>query len=439
MPDMQVTHGHAAMADGSSRRDNMRHDDRDSGGQAVNAISKGPVNWDPYNQTYFKNPYPTYRRLRAEAPVYYNAEYDFYALTRFDDCQRMLMDRDSFVSRHGNLLEFIGAKNVYPSGMFIYEDPPLHAQHRSILTRVFTPKKMAALEPQIRDYCARTLDRFADGGAFDFIEHLGAEMPIRVIGMLLGIPDEDLKEVQKFTDDRLQVEPGQAMPTGREYDLEGTLFARYVDWREKHPSDDLMTELMNTEFVDQAGETRKLTRNEIMIFINILSGAGNETTNRLIGWTAKTLAEHPDQRRQIYEDRSLVPQAIEEVLRFETPGHVAGRYSVRDSEFHGVTIPAGSTVLANIGAANRDESRFVDGDSFDIHRERVSHLTFGVGFHNCLGNALARVEGRIALDEVLKRFPEWHIDVDNARLSSSSAVRGWETLPATLVPGLAVA
>jgi cytochrome P450 len=405
----------------------------------LNAISKAPLNWDPYNQAYFKNPYPVYRRLREEAPVYYNEEYDFYLLTLYDDCERMLKDRDVFVSKHGNLLEFISPETTYPSGMFIYEDPPLHAQHRGILTRVFTPKKMAALEPKIREYSARTLDRFLEGGDFDFIEHLGAEMPIRVIGMLLGIPDEDLKEVQKFTDERMTVEPGQPMSARDNYDYEGTLFARYVDWRAKHPSDDLMTELMNIEFEDQLGETRKLTRGEIMIFINILSAAGNETTNRLIGWTAKTLAEHPEQRRQIYEDRSLVPQAIEEVLRYEVPGHVAGRYSVADSEFQGIKIPAGSKVLANLAAANRDENRFVDGDRFDIHRERVPHLSFGVGFHNCLGNALARVEGRIALDEVLKRFPEWEVDLENARLSSSSAVRGWETLPAKLTPRLAVA
>lgn len=405
----------------------------------MNATSTGPVNWDPYNQAYFKNPYPIYKRLREEAPVYYNEEYDFYLLSRYDDCEQMMRDRDTFVSKHGNLLEFISPETTYPSGMFIYEDPPLHAQHRGILTRVFTPKKMSALEPKIREYSARTLDRFLEGGEFDFIEHLGAEMPIRVIGMLLGIPDEDLKEVQKFTDDRLTVEPGQPMEKKTDYDYEGTMFARYVDWRAKHPSDDLMTELMNTEFVDQTGETRKLTRNEIMIFINILSAAGNETTNRLIGWTAKTLAEHPEQRRQIYEDRSLVPQAIEEVLRFEVPGHVAGRYSVKESEFQGVKIPAGSKVLANLAAANRDESRFVDGDSFDINRERIPHLSFGVGFHNCLGNALARVEGRIALDEVLKRFPDWDVHLDRARLSSSSAVRGWETLPATLRPKLAVA
>jgi cytochrome P450 len=402
----------------------------------MNAMSDVPVNWDPYNQSYFRDPYPAYRRLRENAPLYYNEEYNFYAVTHYDDCHRVLNDRDTFSSKHGNLLEYLNAKTVYPPGMFIYEDAPMHGMRRGLLTRVFTPKKMAALEPQIRAYCADTLDRFRDGGPFDFIEHLGAEMPMRVIGMLLGIPDGDLKEVQKLTDDRLRAEPGKPMSTNREgrFDYSGTPFATYVDWRAKNPSDDLMTELMNAEFVDETGETRTLTRQEILVYLNILSGAGNETTNRLIGWTAKTLADHPDQRRQIDEDRSLIPLAIEEVLRFEAPGHVAGRFTLRETEFHGVKVPAESTVLAILAAANRDESKFVDGETFNINRERVPHLTFGVGFHNCLGNALARVEGRIALDEVLTRFPEWDVHLDRASLSCTTAVRGWETLPATLAP-----
>jgi cytochrome P450 len=301
--------------------------------------------------------------------------------------------------------------------------------HRTILTRVFTPKKMAALEPQIRAYCADALDPLRDRAEFDFIADLGADMPMRVIGMLLGIPDQDLKAVQDYVDDRLHAEPGKPMDVDRDFTFTGTVFGDYIDWRIKNPSDDLMTELLRAEFVDEAGVTRTLTREEILIFVNILAGAGNETTNRLIGWTAKTLAEHPDQRRQIHEDRSLIPQTIEEVLRYEPPGYTIGRFSMQDVEFQGVRIPAGSAVMGITGSANRDKRKFTDGDAFDIHRERVPHLTFGFGFHNCLGNALARIEGRIALDEVLNRFPEWDVDMSRARLSSTSSVRGWETLP----------
>jgi cytochrome P450 len=395
----------------------------------MNAVNDGPVHWDPYDQRYFANPYPAFRRLREEAPVYYNEQYDFYAVSRYADVERALGDRDTFSSARGDILEQIKANVPMPYGAFIAEDAPAHTVHRGILTRVFTPRKMAALEPQIRDFCAKTLDPLVDGGEFNFIDDLGAEMPMRVIGMMLGIPEQDLKVVQERADTALRTEPGKPMDRS-EGSFLGEGFADYVDWRVKHPSDDLMTELLNAEFVDDKGEQRRLSRDEILLFVSILAGAGNETTNRLIGWTGKVLAENPEQRRQIVENRALIPQAIEELLRFEPPGPSVARYVAKDTEFHGVTIPKGAAMLCLIGGANRDESRFVDPDRFDINRERVPHLTFGYGFHACLGNALVRVEGRVALDEVLKRFPEWDVDLETAYLSSTSTVRGWETLPA---------
>jgi cytochrome P450 len=388
------------------------------------------VHWDPYNPSYFANPYPIWRRLREEAPVYYNEEYDFYAVSRYADVEQGLMDRDTFISGRGVILEVIRGNIPIPKGVFIFEDPPLHTMHRSLLTRVFTPKKMAALEPQIRAFCAKALDPLVDGGEFNFIDDLGADMPLRVIGMLLGIPDEDLKAVQSRVNDSLRTEAGKPMDYSQGHDFKGEGYEEYLDWRAKHPSDDLMTELLNVEFEDETGTVRKLTRDEILIFINILAGAGNETTNRLIGWTGKVLAEHPDQRRQIYENRALIPQAIEELLRFEPPGPSVGRYVARDTEIGGTKIPEGSVALFLVAAANRDERKFANGEQFDINRERQPHLTFGHGFHNCLGNALARVEGRVALDELLNRFPEWDVDLENATLSSTSTVRGWETLPA---------
>jgi cytochrome P450 len=395
----------------------------------MNALSDGPVHWDPYNQKYFANPHPVFARLREEAPVYYNEEYDFYAVSRYEDVERGLADRDTFISGRGGVLEVIKQNVPIPKGVFIFEDPPLHTMHRSLLTKVFTPRRVAALEPQIRAFIAASLDPLVDGGEFNFIDDLGADMPLRVIGMLLGIPDEDLKAVQARANAALRTEPGKPMDHS-DHDYRGEGFEEYIDWRAKNPSDDLMTDLLNIEFEDETGTIRKLTRDEVLIFINIIAGAGNETTNRLIGWTGKVLAEHPDQRRQIYENRALIPQAIEEILRVEPPGPSVGRYVAKDTEFHGVKIPAGSAILNLVAAANRDERKFVNGGQFDIHRERVPHLTFGHGFHACLGNALARVEGRIALDELLNRFPEWDVDLDNAELSSTSTVRGWETLPA---------
>jgi cytochrome P450 len=288
---------------------------------------------------------------------------------------------------------------------------------------------MAALEIQIRQLCAEALDPLVGAGKIDFIEHLGSEMPMRVIGLLLGIPEEDLKEAQRRVDENMRTEPGKPMEdSGKGFS--GDPYAPYVDWRAKNPSQDLISDLIHAEFQDDKGEMRKLTRAEVLTFISLLFGAGNETTNRLIGWTAKLLSEHPEQRRQINKDRTLIPQAIEEVLRCEPPGIYIGRTPVVDVEFHGVTVPAGKPILALVGAANRDERKFANGETFDIHRKRMPHLTFGYGFHACLGNPLARVEGRIALEEVLNRFPDWEVDLDNAKMSSTTTVRGWETLPA---------
>ena len=395
----------------------------------MNAMSKDPVYWDPYNPQFFKDPYPVFRRLREEAPIYYNEQYEFYAVSRYEDVQRALGDFETFSSARGDILEFIKSGLPIPPGIFIMTDPPVHTIYRTALTKVFTPKRMWALEPQIRAFCAKALDPLVEGGQFNFIDDLGKEMPMRVIGMLLGIPEQDLKTVQKDADARLATEAGSPMDLSG-HQFVGAGFEEYIDWREKHPSDDLMTELLNVEFKDETGTTRRFIRQEVLSICSILAGAGNETTNRLIGWAGKVLAEHPDQRRQIAENRALIPQTIEELLRFEPPGPSVARYVAKDTEFHGVKVPAGSAVCCIVAAGNRDDRKFVNGDSFDINRERVPHLTFGYGFHACLGNALARVEGRVALDELLNRFPEWDVDLDNAHLSSTSTVRGWETLPA---------
>jgi hypothetical protein len=210
----------------------------------------------------------------------------------------------------------------------------------------------------------------------------------------------------------------------------GAGFEEYIDWRAKHPSDDLMTELLQAEFQDEAGTKRKLAREEILIFVNILAGAGNETTTRLIGWTGKVLSEHPEQRAELVKNPALIPNAIEELLRYEPPGPAVARYVRRDIELHGQRVPAGSAMVLIVASANRDERRYPDGDRFDIHRQGPPHITFGRGIHSCLGSALARVEGRVALDELLKRFPTWTVDLDNAKLSSTSTVRGWDNLPA---------
>jgi cytochrome P450 len=209
----------------------------------------------------------------------------------------------------------------------------------------------------------------------------------------------------------------------------GDGFEEYIEWRSHHPSDDLMTELLNAEFEDETGETRKLSRQEVLSYVGLLAAAGNETTTRLIGWTGKVLAEHPEQRAMLVDDRSLVPGAIEELLRYEAPSPVQARYIIHDVEHYGQTVAAGNVMLLLTASANRDPRKFEDADVFDVRRKIDHHLTFGYGIHFCLGAALARLEGRVALDEVLKRFPTWEIDWDHAVRARTSTVRGWEQLP----------
>ena len=384
------------------------------------------VYYDPYNVEIYADPYPVFRRLREDAPLYYNAQHDFYAVSRFDDVERALLDPKTYISGRGAILELIKANIAIPPGVLIFEDPPVHTVHRSLLSRVFTPRKIAALEPKIREFCARSLDPLVGARRFDFVADLGAQMPMRTIGMLLGIPEQDQESIRDSVDANLRTEAGKPM---KRAEIGGEMFADYVDWRAEHPSDDLMTELLHVEFEDETGKVRRLTREEVLTYVNVVAGAGNETTNRLIGWTGKVLADHPDQRRQLVEDRSLIPNAIEEILRYEPPAPYVGRYVARDVEVHGQTVPEGSVMLLLIGAANRDDRRHPDGDRFDIHRKIEQHLTFGHGVHFCLGAALGRLEGRVALDEVLKRFPEWEVDRAGAKLATTSVVRGWEALP----------
>jgi cytochrome P450 len=387
------------------------------------------VYYDPYDREIDADPYPVYRRLREEAPLYYNEPHDFWAVSRYDDVQRGLLDRETYSSARGSVLEFIKANIEMPPGVVIFEDPPRHTVHRGLLSRVFTPKRMLAIEPKVRAFCAAALDPLVGAGGFDFVADLGAQMPMRTIGMLLGIPESDQEEARDRADASLRTDPGKPMDVSAENMGQADFFADYIDWRATHPSDDLMTDLLTAELTDETGTTRRLTRDEVLMYVSVVSGAGNETTNRLIGWMGKVLAEHPDQRRELVEDRSLVANTIEELLRFEPPTPHVARYVTRDVELHGRTVPAGSALMCLSGSANRDETKYPDADRFDIHRDSGQHLTFGYGIHYCLGANLARLEGRVALDEVLSRFPEWDVDEDNVKRAPTSTVRGWESLP----------
>ncbi|MBU8810465.1 cytochrome P450 [Mycolicibacterium goodii] len=381
------------------------------------------VYYDPYNIQLNMEPHEVFARIREEAPLYHNEQHDFYALSRYHDVNKAVIDHETFISGRGALLELIKSGMEIPPGTLIFEDPPIHNIHRNLLSRMFTPRKVLALEPQIREFTTRCLDAVAGSDTFDFVNDLGEQMPMRVIGMLLGIPEDRQRAIADHGEETLQGQTVDALATGE-------VFGEFIDWRMENPSDDIMTDLLNAQFEDETGTVRKLRRDELLLYLTVIATAGSETTTRALGWAGKTLADHPDQRRDLVENPGLIPQAIEELLRWEPPALQIARYVTREVEYYGQTVPAGSAMLMLVGAANRDHRRFPpNGDVFDIHREQFSHMTFGAGTHFCMGNALARLELRVALEEILKRYPEWEVDWDNAEPSQTAAVRGWAAMP----------
>jgi cytochrome P450 len=389
------------------------------------------VYYDPFDFEIDDNPYPIWKRLRDEAPLYFNEKYNFYALSRYVDVARALPNWETYRSGRGTTMDIIMSGIEVPPGVILFEDPPLHDLHRRVLSRVFTPRRMEEVEPLTRRYCVRALDPLVGSGRFDFIDDLGAKVPMRTIGYLLGIPEADQQQIRDKTDRALGLKDGTFKAVSADmFENSYQLFAEYIDWRAEHPSDDLMTQLLNAD-IEEDGTLRRLTRTEVLTYTSMIAGAGNETTTRLIGFIGHLLAQHPDQRRQLADDFSLIPRAIEEVLRYEAPSPVQARSVARDVECYGQSIPEGSVMLLLNGSANRDERHFPDGERFDIHRSG-GHLSFGQGLHFCLGSALARMQARVVLEEMLKRWPDWQVDYDNASKAHTSSVRGWAKLLVTV-------
>jgi cytochrome P450 len=386
--------------------------------------------YDPFDVEIDSNPYPVWKRMREEAPLYYNEKYNFYALSRYEDVSRELPNWETYRSGRGTTADILFANIEVPPGILLFEDPPLHDLHRKLLSRVFTPRRMLAVESLVREFCVRELDPLVGGSGFDFIADLGAMMPMRTIGYLLGIPEADQEKIRDRSVANIEMPKGSdpAEIDASVFANTIALFAEYIEWRASHPSDDLMTELLRAEIEEPDGTKRPLSRTEVLSYTAMIAGAGNETTARLIGFMGQLLSDHPDHRRELAEDPSLIPGAIEETLRYEPPSPVQARYVAQEAELYGRVIPEGSYMLLLNASANRDESQFPDPDRYDIHR-RGAHLSFGQGLHFCLGSALARLEARVAFEEVLKRWPDWEVDYDNAQRAHTASVRGWARLP----------
>jgi cytochrome P450 len=388
------------------------------------------VYYDMYDRDIYASPYDTFRRLRNEAPLYYNEKYDFYALSRADDLLRVLGDRDTFISGKGGVYNVIRQGIEMPPGLFIFEDPPTHTMHRGIVSRLFTPRAVSKLEPQIRGLCTEIVEGLVGRDHFDFMRDYALQLPVQVIGMLVGVPRADQAELLAVFQKNLHegsANPDQQLAEGI---LESAKwFNTYLDWREKNPSDDVMTELMQFEFEDETGATRTLRREEIVTYLTLITSAGSDTTATAIAWAGSLLSDHPDQRRELEKNPSLIPNAVEEVLRCESPAYHYCRVSSKDTEFYGETVPADSIIVMIPPAANRDERYWDDPERFDIHRRPGQIFTFSYGRHFCLGANLARLEARIALETILPRIPEWTVDYGGATLTRGIDTRGWERLP----------
>jgi cytochrome P450 len=390
-----------------------------------------PVAWDPLNEKYKADPHAVWKRLRDEAPLYYNEEFDFYAVSRFADVDAFSRDPKTFCSSHGTVMEMITADKS-DIEMMIFMDPPEHTRYRRLVSKAFTPRRMAELEEDIRARCAGLLDEQVDKSSFDYVQDFGAKLPAYVIASLLGVPHEDRDMFRGLIDATFHLDPEKGMYNDVSFEALGKPLEygrAQLTERQSKPRDDMFTDLLNGEIVDDDGELRRLTLEQAVNFALLIGNAGTETVARLLGWAALTLDHNPDQRAELVADATLIPNAVEELLRYEAPSPVQSRWCTADHEVYGETIPANSKVVMITGSAGRDERAFPDADRFDIHRKIDHHLSFGYGIHFCLGAALARTEGRIALEETFKRFPEWSVDIAGAVPLYTSTVRGYTNLP----------
>jgi cytochrome P450 len=385
------------------------------------------LNWDPYDLDLDDEPYTAWAQLREHAPVYRNDRFDFWALSRFADVEAAHKDPLTYSSARGTVLENMG-NDMSALGMMIFLDPPAHTSMRSLVSRALTPRRVAALEDRVRALCAELMDPLVGSGGFDYVQEFAAQLPSRVISSLVGVPPEDQEEQRRLVDAMFHIEPG----VGTMNEAAGaaalaliTYLGELVAKRTADPRDDMVSDLIRAEITDEHGHVRRLTADECTRFALLLYSAGTETVAKLLGNAAVVLAQHPSERAELVAHPEIIPNAIEELLRFEAPSPVQGRWTTRAMSLHGVDIPKDSKVLLLTGSAGRDERAFPDPDRFDVRRNMQHHLSFGYGVHFCLGAALARLEGRVAFEETLKRFPTWDVDPGGVTRVHTSTVRGY--------------
>jgi cytochrome P450 len=396
------------------------------------------VEFDPFSDVFFDDPYDLYRRMRDEAPVYWSERYGFWALFRYDDVVAASKDWRTFSSSHGVDLWTLSQdpEQIRSFRSIIMMDPPDHDRLRALVSRVFTPRAVQALEPMVREVIGTFADAIgassSSSGGFDAVQVFSAPFPVEVISRILGVPAADRQQIRLWLDETLHREPGNPGPTaaGNEAAVRsGAYFWQLAQEKRRSPGDDMLSRLTEVEVDRGDGTMTALDDVEIAGFAGLLGGAGAETVTKLVGNAFVLFGRHPDQWRRIVDDPSLIPNAVEEVLRYLPPSQYQGRFSVRDSEWHGTTVPAGHPVLLVTGSATRDERAYVEPDRFDIDRKPGVALGFGLGIHSCLGAALARMESRIAIEEMARRWPTFTVDESALRRVHMSNVAGYSSVP----------
>jgi cytochrome P450 len=398
-------------------------------------VTTSKLVFDPFSEEFFDNPYEIYRRMREEAPVYYNEEHDFYALTRHEDVAAAYKDFETYSSAYGVDLSMVRSGEPVPPEQksIIVMDPPEHRRMRSLVNKVFTPRAVLTLKPMVTE----TIERFLPGvnrDQFDVVEDFAALFPVEVITTMLGVPAEHRQQVREWVDTFLHVEPGQIEISEAGMDAvtqEGQFFYNLIQERRTEPKDDMISSLIAAEVERDDGEKTRLDDVEIAGFAVLLGGAGAETVVKLIGNAVVLFARHTDQWQKLLDDRSKIPAAVEEVLRYEAPNQYNVRYSLKEVRLHGVTIPAGKPVFLLLGCANRDPEAFTDAEKFDIDRnpKEAQNLGFGYGIHSCLGAALARMESTIALEKLLDIMPRYEVIWDDCKRVNMQNVAGWSNVP----------
>ena len=384
------------------------------------------IEFDPYSYDIHEDPYPVYKRLRDEAPLYHNERIGFWALSRHADVMAALKDTQRLSSRYGVALEVTGSQAAATMS-FLAMDPPRHTRMRALVSRAFTARRVAELEPRIREIATEHIDAFIDGHACDIIRDFAGKLPMDVVSEMVGVPKEDRAMLRDWSDTILHREEGVSVVPPAAVEAAKHMFLYLTDMVKTARGAERAT--LTGGLLEAEVDGDRLDDGEIVGFLFLMVIAGNETTTELLGNALYWIWTHPDQRAKVRSDAALIPGWVDETLRFDGSTQALARTVSEEAEFHGRIVPVGEKILLLLGSANRDERAWSEPDTFDITRDTTQMASFGHGVHYCLGGPLARLEAIVALEEVQARLPDFELDPDGLVRVHSSNVRGFAAMP----------